>query len=71
MDSGCNSHMTSKLDAFLSLNRYITTTVRLADGTLYYSQVKRVVKLNSCGTSCCIHDILYVLDLDLNLLSIG
>ena len=62
--------MTSKLAVFISLDRSITTTVRLADGTLCDAQGKGVVKLNSCGTSCYIHDVLYVPDLDSNLLSI-
>ena len=70
MDSGCSNHMTAKLKAFISLDRSTTIKVKMGDGPVRHTQGKRVVKLNSCETSC-IKDVLYVLDLDSNLLSVG
>ena len=70
MDSDYSNHMTAKLKAFISLDRSTTIRVKMGDGPVRHTQGKRVVKLNSCGTSC-IKDVLYVLDLDSNLLSVG
>lgn len=70
IDSGCSSHMTANLAAFIILDRSARTSVKMANRTIRKTKGKGVVKLNSCRGSC-IQDILYVPDLDSNLLSVG
>ncbi|KAL4312227.1 hypothetical protein GQ457_01G011000 [Hibiscus cannabinus] len=55
MDSGSSSHMTKKLEAFISLNRSAKTRIKMADGTIHHSEGKGVIQLNS-GQGCCIKD---------------
>ncbi|GMJ02182.1 hypothetical protein HRI_003887400 [Hibiscus trionum] len=70
MDSGCSSHMTANLELFISLDRSTKTHIKMADGTIRNTEGKGVIKLNS-GEGSCIKDVLYVPDLDSNLLSVG
>jgi hypothetical protein len=67
MDSGHNNHMT---EAFTSLDKSVTNRVKMGDGTIRASQGKGNVKLNSCGMDS-IYNVLYVPDLDTNMLNVG
>ncbi|KAL0345415.1 UNVERIFIED_CONTAM: hypothetical protein Sradi_4372800 [Sesamum radiatum] len=70
MDSGSSSHMTANSEVFISLDRSAKTRIKMADGTIRNTEGKGVIKLNS-GEGSCIKDVLYVPDLDSNLLSVG
>ncbi|KAK4424684.1 hypothetical protein Salat_1662000 [Sesamum alatum] len=69
MDSGSSSHMTANSEVFISLDRSAKTRIKMADGTICNTEGKGVIKLNS-GEGSCIKDVLYVPDLDSNLLSV-
>ncbi|KAL0448186.1 UNVERIFIED_CONTAM: hypothetical protein Slati_1946500 [Sesamum latifolium] len=70
MDSGSSSHMTANSEVFISLDRSAKTRIKMADGTIHNTEGKGMIMLNS-GEGSCIKDVLYVLDLDSNLLSVG
>ncbi|XP_059446700.1 uncharacterized protein LOC132178271 [Corylus avellana] len=70
IDSGCNNHMTPNLKAFISLDKSIKSKVKMGDGTICSGHGKCNVKLKSCGMDI-IYNVLYVLDLNTNLLSVG
>ncbi|KAL0438667.1 UNVERIFIED_CONTAM: Retrovirus-related Pol polyprotein from transposon TNT 1-94 [Sesamum latifolium] len=70
MDSGSSSHMTANSEVFISLDRSAKTRIKMADGTIRNTEGKGVIKLNS-GEGSCIKDVLYVPELDSNLLSVG
>ena len=63
-------HTTSNLEVFISLDKSVTSRVKLVDETTLKAQGKGVVKVNSFGTSC-INDVLYTPDLGSSLLSVG
>ncbi|KAL0424086.1 UNVERIFIED_CONTAM: Retrovirus-related Pol polyprotein from transposon TNT 1-94 [Sesamum radiatum] len=67
---GSSSHMTANSEVFISLDRSAKTRIKMADGTIRNTEGKGVIKLNS-GEGSCIKDVLYVPDLDSNLLSVG
>lgn len=69
VDSGCSSHMTGRLDLFTDLDESVTNRVTMGDGTAREAQGKGTVKLNSFGQNY-IKNVLYVPDLDSNLLSV-
>jgi hypothetical protein len=70
IDSGCSNHMTPNLEAFISLDKSVTSKVKMGDGTICSAHGKGNVKLNSCGTDI-ICNVLYVPNLGTNLLSVG
>ncbi|XP_069150361.1 uncharacterized protein [Solanum lycopersicum] len=64
VDSGCSNHMTGDEKVFLSINNSITTTLVDAKG-------KGTISINMKGCGKQIHDVLYVPDLEENLLSVS
>jgi len=48
----------------------VTNRLKMGDGTIRATQGKGNIKLNSCGMDS-IYNVLYVPDLDTNLLSVG
>ncbi|KAK4425519.1 hypothetical protein Salat_1745900 [Sesamum alatum] len=70
MDSGSSSHMTANSEVLISLDKSVKTRIKMVDGTIRNTKGKGVIKLNS-GEGSCIKYVLYVLDLDSNLLSVG
>ena len=70
MESGCSNHMTGCMEIFSCLDRSIATKVKMGDGTIREAQGKGTVKLDSCGRNF-IKNVLYVPDLQSNLLSVG
>ena len=68
--SSYSNHMTTNLEAFINLDKSVTSRVKLADGTIHKAQGKGVVKVNFFGTSF-INDVLYMPDLYSSLLSVG
>jgi hypothetical protein len=55
IDNGCSNHMTPNLEAFISLDKFVTSKVKMGDGTICSAHGKGNVKLNSCGM-----DIIYI-----------
>ena len=62
--------MTSDLSLFTDLDESVTSRITLGDGTVHVAQGKGIIKLNSLGLNC-IQNVLYVPNLDSNLLSVG
>lgn len=58
--------MTSKLSSFINLDKSVSSRVAMGDGTVRVAQGKGTVQLNSLELNC-IHNVLYVPDLDSNL----
>ncbi|XP_059285878.1 uncharacterized protein LOC132039409 [Lycium ferocissimum] len=71
VDSGCTNHMTGDEKAFLSFNRSITSKVRMGNGALVDAKGKGTISINRKGSGKQIHDVLYVPDLEENLLGVG
>ncbi|KAH0689471.1 hypothetical protein KY289_016829 [Solanum tuberosum] len=71
IDSGCSNHMTGDEKVFLSINSSITTKERMGNGALVDAKGKGTISINIKGSGKQIHDVLYVPDLEENLLSIG
>lgn len=69
MDSGYNNHMTTNVDAFISLNTLVKTRAKIGDGIIHEAHGKEVVKVKPYGSSY-IKDVLYMSNLDSNLLNI-
>ena len=63
--------MTGDEKTFLSINNSITTKVKMGNGALFDAKVKGTISINMKGCSKQIHDVLYVSDLEKNLLSVG
>ena len=70
MDSGCSNHITTNLEDFTSLDKSVTSKVKMGDGTIVEAHGKGNIKLNSCEMNNIYH-VLYVPKLDTNLLSVG
>ena len=71
VDSGCSNHMTGDEKTFLSINDRITTKGNIGNGALVDAKCKGTISINMKGCSKQIHDVLYVSDLEKNLLSVG
>ncbi|KAL1066863.1 hypothetical protein V6Z11_D12G090500 [Gossypium hirsutum] len=70
IDSGRSNHMTSELSLFSNLDKSVTSRITLGDGTIRVAKGKKgIVQMNSLGLNC-IHNVLYVPDLNCNLLSV-
>ena len=63
--------MTGDEKTFLSINNSITTKVKMGNGTLVDTKGKGTISINMKGSSKQIHDVLYLLDLEENFLSVG
>ncbi|KAK8261643.1 hypothetical protein V6Z11_D13G201900 [Gossypium hirsutum] len=70
IDSGCSNHMTRELSPFSNLDKSVTSRITLGDGTIRVAKGKCTIQMNSLGLNC-VHNVLYVPDLDSNLLSVG
>ncbi|KAH0632793.1 hypothetical protein KY284_035579 [Solanum tuberosum] len=66
-----SNHMTRDEKIFLSINSSITTKVRMGNGALVDAKGKGTISINIKGSGKQIHDVLYVPDLEENLLSVG
>ncbi|XP_059298082.1 uncharacterized protein LOC132050733 [Lycium ferocissimum] len=71
VDNGCTDHMTGDEKAFLSINHSITSKVRMGNGALIDAKGRGTISINRKGSGKQIHDVLYVPDLEENLLSVG
>ncbi|XP_069148055.1 uncharacterized protein [Solanum lycopersicum] len=70
VDSGCSNYMTGDEKAFLSITNNITTNVKMGNGALVDAKGKGNTLINMKGCGKQIH-ILYVPDVEENLLSVG
>ncbi|GKV31343.1 hypothetical protein SLEP1_g40039 [Rubroshorea leprosula] len=70
VDSGCSNHMTGNINLFINLDKSMSKTITMGDGTIREAQGKGMVKLDEHGKNC-IDDVLFVPHLDSNLLSVG
>nr|XP_025884771.1 uncharacterized protein LOC112940700 [Solanum lycopersicum] len=71
VDSVCTNHMTGDEKVFLSINNSITTKVKMENEALVDAKDKGTISINMKGCGKQIHDVLYVPDLEENLLSVG
>ena len=63
--------MTGDEKTFLSINNSITTKLKMGNGTLVDAKCKGTISINMKGCGKQIHDVIYVPDLEENLLSVG
>ena len=63
--------MTRDEEAFLSINNCITTKVKMGNGSLVDAKGKGTISINKKGCGKQIHDVIYVPDMEENLLSVG
>ncbi|KAL3352408.1 hypothetical protein AABB24_020438 [Solanum stoloniferum] len=71
IDSGCTNHMTHDKEIFRDLHRSAISKVRIDNGDYFPAKGKGTVAIESCSGTKLISDVLYVLELDQNLLSVG
>lgn len=71
VDSGCTNHMTKDHQFFSFLDTSIHTKVKLGNGDLVYAKGKGTVVLHTDQGKKVISDVLYVPQLDQNLLSVA
>nr|GMC49461.1 Retrovirus-related Pol polyprotein from transposon RE1 [Ipomoea batatas] len=71
LDSGCTNHMTGDEELFRELDRSQVSSVRIGNGDCIPVKGKGTVALESCTGTKLIYDVLYVPDIDKNLLSVG
>ena len=71
VDSGCTNHMTNNQDLFRELDRTIISKVRIGNGEYIPVKGKGTVAIESQTGLKLIYDVLFVPDVDQNLLSVG
>ncbi|GKV19872.1 hypothetical protein SLEP1_g30072 [Rubroshorea leprosula] len=71
IDSCCTNHMTNDLAIFKSLDKNYSSRVRLGNGDVKEVKGKRVVGVQTPAGTKLIYDVLYVLDISQNLISVG
>ena len=71
IDSGCTNHMTSDLELFRDLDRSQVSTVRIGNGDYIMVKGKGTIAIESCTCTKLISDLMYVPDINQNLLSVG
>ena len=71
IDSGCTSHMTFNKDLFLSLDMSSKTNVIVGNGETLKAEGRGTVSVKTSNGARTIKDVLYVPNLDQNLLSVG
>ena len=69
--SGCTHHMTHDKEIFRELDRSQISKVRIGNGKLIAVEGKGIVVIESCIGTKLIYDVLYVPEIDQNLLSVG
>lgn len=70
IDSGCTNHMAKNQSYFTTLDTTIKVPVRMGDGALMESKGKDTVAVQTNKGTKFIKNVLYVPDLDQNLLSV-
>lgn len=70
IDSGCTNHMTNDQKLFKELGKTIVSKVKIRNGDFISVMGKRIVAIESLVSLKHISDVLYVLDIDQNLLSV-
>nr|CAN63433.1 hypothetical protein VITISV_033829 [Vitis vinifera] len=71
VDSGCTNHMTYDQDLFREIDRTTISKVRIGNGEYIPVKGKGIVAIESLTGLKLIYDILFVPDIDQNLLSVG
>jgi predicted aspartyl protease len=71
IDSGCSNHMTNNQELFKKLDKTVIYKVKIENGDYIVVKGKLIVAINSLSGLKCISDVLYVPDIDQNLLSVG
>ena len=71
VDSGCTSHMAKDESLFSSLDRNDRTRVKLGNGNVLQASGKGNVLIHTNSGTKVIHDVLFIPDLDQNLLSVA
>ncbi|XP_071913903.1 uncharacterized protein [Coffea arabica] len=71
IDSGCSNHMTRDRSIFIDLDKSIKTEVKMGNGVIVQAQGLGTIGVQIRQGMKFIHDVLFVLDLDQNLLSLG
>nr|CAN65221.1 hypothetical protein VITISV_042416 [Vitis vinifera] len=71
MDSGCTNHMTYNQDLFREIDRTSISKVRIGNGEYIPIKCKGTVAIESLTSLKLISDVLFVPDIDQNLLSVG
>lgn len=71
VDSGCTNHMTHNQELFRELDRSKVSKARIGNGVLLAVEGKGTVAIESCKGTKLIHDVLYVPEIDQNLISVG
>nr|KYP62109.1 Retrovirus-related Pol polyprotein from transposon TNT 1-94 [Cajanus cajan] len=71
IDSGCTNHMTHDKELFKELKGTETSKVRIGNGQHIAVKGKGTIAIESCLGTKLIYDVLYVPEIDQNLLSVG
>ncbi|KAL6325171.1 hypothetical protein AAG906_023016 [Vitis piasezkii] len=71
VDSGCTNHMTNNQDLFRELDRTAISKVRIGNSEYIPVKGKGTVAIESQTSLKLIYDVLFVSDIDQNLLSVG
>ena len=71
IDSGCTNHMTLDRDLFREPRSTNTSNVRIGNGQYITMERKGTVAISSCLGTKLIYDVLYVPEINQNLLSVG
>jgi len=71
IDSGCTHHMTANFENFKTLDRTYSSKVKLGDGRLVDVKGKGVVSVQTSLGTKLISDVLFVPEIQHNLLSVG
>ncbi|KAG8499415.1 hypothetical protein CXB51_005894 [Gossypium anomalum] len=71
VDSGCTHHMAADESLFRDLDRSYVSKIRIGNGDLIQARGKGNVVINTSSGNKVISDVLFVPDIDQNLLSVG
>ncbi|KAG8490543.1 hypothetical protein CXB51_013685 [Gossypium anomalum] len=71
VDSGCSHHMAADVNLFKELDKSFSSRIRIGNGSLIEANGRGDVLISSSSGNKLITDMLYVPDIDQNLLSVG
>jgi len=71
IDSGCTHHMTYDEDLFKELDKTTISKVKIGNGEFISIKGKGTIAIESCSSTKIIIDVLYVPDINQNMLSVG
>ncbi|KAJ6727746.1 hypothetical protein OIU74_005907 [Salix koriyanagi] len=71
IDSGCTSHMSKSLSIFSSIDSSIKPKIKLGNGDIVEAKGKGTVTVNTSKGTKIITNVLYIPELDQNLLSVA